>query len=117
MARESFAIITAENPFSAGELSPEENQALDAAFRERIAAEGWRSFALWGCDPESDHREQSHAVFIDQATAIKLGRELEQNAVFWVAEGDLVLLDSQGDDRSECLGPFSPRLTLRAPDF
>lgn len=82
LAHGPFHVLTAWNPLDA-RCSEAENRAADERMRVRIEALGrtpWRSV---GHDPDSPHHEEGWAVSgLDDASALRLGAEFDQHAIF-----------------------------------
>lgn len=108
-----FAIISAQNP--AGELqNPHVNLCLDKRF------EGWLQQAripfrsVTGASADFSFQEKSWIVFCDKAFALQLGRDLQQNAIYWVEQNKLYLVPVLFQQSEEYLGLFDSRVILLA---
>lgn len=89
----AFAIITAYAP--TGQIwSDEQNRLADGRLKIRLAQ--WPCWRITGQTPDGSHAEPGWAVECDQATALVIGREFKQDAIYWVSQDDLVILDSSG---------------------
>lgn len=103
-----FAILTACNP--GGRV---QGAAANAEAERRFVAELDRR-RLWhwpilGGSPDFSHKEESYAIETDAATAVELGRQFAQEAIFWV-EGDLLWLISCESDEREKIGAWRERI-------
>lgn len=81
---ETLHVITAWNP---GDLRParEENQSRNVELRADIEAMGLSVLSALGSDPNSEHSEESWAVFgLTDEQAIALGAKFDQVAVFQI---------------------------------
>nr|WP_243468251.1 DUF3293 domain-containing protein [Vibrio vulnificus] len=54
--------------------------------------------------------EESFAVEINLNYALNLAREFQQNAIYFVEQGELFLVSCLSDERKESLGPFDQRI-------
>lgn len=102
----SFAIITAWNPRSkltSHCLNRTNNQRL----QHRLKGYDW--IQLLAGDPEFIWTEESIAVEMDLSTALTIGREFEQNAIFYVQDGEL-WLHACFDMQAVNMGPFAERV-------
>lgn len=110
----TFAIVTACNP--GGQIMPlETNRVRDNILQREIAEQEWVSRSLYGCSPDFSHRERSWALIIERDEALSLAGRHQQNALFWVEQGELFLIPCllKGYEETH-LGRFCSRVTLRA---
>lgn len=88
----NFGVVTACNPF--GRLLPDvENQRRTEALRLRLAKLGVSVFPVAGGSRDATHLEPGFGVgglSLDQVR--ELGREFEQDAVFWAEAGRVLLV-------------------------
>ena len=85
----NFAIITAHNP--RGEiLDNEKNANLNRLLCQRL--QGTEHKSIIGCSLDLKHQEASFAVVCDKSQAIELARQFDQNAIYWVENGELWLI-------------------------
>jgi hypothetical protein len=110
----AFAIITAYAP--TGQIwSEEENRLADGRLKTRLAK--WPCWRITGQTPDGSHAEPGWAVGCDQAAALVIGKEFQQDAIYWVSQDDLIILDSAGNRTPARVGKFSPRyLQICSPD-
>ncbi|RYD60475.1 MAG: DUF3293 domain-containing protein [Verrucomicrobiaceae bacterium] len=94
---DSFAVVTAWNP-DGNVLSPEENELHGRDLSERLNTLGLVHFPVTGYDPASPHGEPGFGISCDSGTAISLGKEFSQIAIFVIRSG-MVHLVSCGDGR------------------
>jgi hypothetical protein len=97
---DSFWVITVCNP--GGVTIPgEENGVRTEAFRAQLLDHGLRHFPVMGYDPDSPHREPGFGVVCERAIALSFGRQWEQEAIFHVHQGEVILV-SCGETGEEC---------------
>lgn len=102
----AFAIITAYAP--TGQIwSEEQNLIADGRLKIRLAQ--WPCWRITGQTPDGSHAEPGWAVECDQATALAIGREFQQDAIYWVTRDDLIILDSSGSRPPAQVGKFHLR--------
>jgi hypothetical protein len=77
-----FAVVTAFDP-RGRDLSPAENEQRKRDLDRRLKKEGYKFASVDACSPDRSHCESSVAVVMPQDSAIELGRELGQVAIFW----------------------------------
>ncbi|RTR40714.1 DUF3293 domain-containing protein [Shewanella canadensis] len=118
----SFAIITAHNP-KGQILSASQNRLLDRRLQFEIQQLHRPYRAMIGASADRCHMEKSWAVSIDKASAIRLGCQFNQNAIYFVEHDKLqlipCLLSKTKQQEEVVIGPFSPRVRLvnELPDF
>jgi hypothetical protein len=83
---ESFGVVTAWNPEEKN-LPEAENALRSALLRVDLEPLGLRYFSVTGYDLESDHYEKGFGIVCEKEEVIRLGREWNQLAVFWVEAG------------------------------
>ena len=85
----AFAVITACNPLGQG-IDEEADKAATGCLRKAINRLGMKRHRITGLSADMKHREAGFAVWgCDLPAAIQLGREFAQNAIFWIEEGKL----------------------------
>jgi hypothetical protein len=90
-------VLTAWNP---GELRPEleANRDRNRRLLDRLRTQGVEVHPAIGASPDGDHHEESYAITgLDRTTAIDLGREFEQAAIFQLAKREQIVLGCDGD--------------------
>ena len=87
-----FWVITAWNP-DGNDASTAENKSRDQQLRQILEARGLRHFRVIGTSADENHGEPGWGIATDEDTAIELGREFSQEALFHV-QGDEVYLVS-----------------------
>lgn len=106
----AFAIVTACNPLGVV-LDEADNRQRDEALLASLHERGLRPLRAIGCSPDLSHREPGWAVPMGRAEAIALGREFDQDAVYWVSDDSLWLLSCPPRvEAAERLGGFEERL-------
>ena len=105
----SFAIITAYNP-QGQQCNLGYNHSQDNKLQADIDILGCVYRKLWGCSPALDYAEKSWMISTDKTTAIKLAEKYQQNALYWVEQGELLLLPCLLKMKSEeSIGAFDTR--------
>jgi len=117
----TFAIITAHNP-KGQLLSASQNRLLDRQLQFEIQQLHRPYRAMIGASVDRCHMEKSWAVSIDKASAIRLGCQFNQNAIYFVEHDNLQLIPcllSESERKEVEIGPFSSRVRLvnELPDF
>ncbi len=106
---ESFAVITACNPDGVP-ISADENVARTETFRNQLAECGHRFFPVTGFDPDSPHHEAGFGVVCEKSTALAFGRQWEQEAIFWVENGVVLLVSCSDSVEVVEIGAWSSRV-------
>ncbi|GGA87981.1 hypothetical protein GCM10011369_32610 [Neiella marina] len=105
-------IVTAHNPL--GRLcEPAANRLADNLLLAELEQRQHRFRRIIGCSPDLTHQEAGWFVFADLNEGIRLAKCFEQNAVYWVEQGELSLhpcLLTQ--HQNTALGQLSHRLWL-----
>ncbi|KFZ39018.1 hypothetical protein HR45_01055 [Shewanella mangrovi] len=101
----SFAIITASNPLGTI-LSTSQNRLRDKQLQRDIHQSGCAYRALVGASLDLQHMEKSWAIYMDQQTAYQLAHKYQQNAFYFVEEGNIQLLPCHCDAQPVQMGPF-----------
>ncbi|MCC5851954.1 MAG: DUF3293 domain-containing protein [Alkalimonas sp.] len=110
-ADSSFAIISAANP--AGNNTPSgfnlcRNMALAAALHQS----GVRYRKIIGASLDKRFQEPSWAVFCSKLEATSIAMAWQQNALYWIEQGELWLLPALMQQEKQALGSFQQRLIL-----
>ncbi len=108
-ALKQFAIVTAWNPNGKLALS-DDNFKSDKTLNDLLVQQQLPQYPIYGCSPDLTYREKSRAVEIDKATAVKIGKQFRQNAIFWVENDKLFLIPCLLQEKEECIGDFSSRI-------
>ncbi len=104
----NFAIISAQNPL--GDLKHRQlNLTLDCQFETRLNAENLPYRRLIGASPDLMFQEQSWAVMCDKAKAVDLALTFQQNAIYWVENGQLYLVPALFKNHEVHLGSYQSR--------
>ncbi|RYD43425.1 MAG: DUF3293 domain-containing protein [Verrucomicrobiaceae bacterium] len=102
---DSLSIVTAWNPD--GHVLPvEENEKRGRELSERLDTLGLLHFPVTGYDPASPHGEPGYGISCDIDTAISLGREFSQIAVFFIRSGTVHLVSCGACGEFEKLRPW-----------
>jgi hypothetical protein len=88
----TFAIITAHNPDGLTQSDPA-NQDADEALRLLITATGLPHFRITGMSRDEVHQEPGWGIACSKNVAIAWGKQCKQQAIFWVEQGELILID------------------------
>lgn len=103
---ERFAIISACSP-TGRKWKEARNQAADQRLRMRTRR--WRPHRLTGQSPDCEHTEPGWAIPCSKATAIKLGRAFQQDAIYWIQDGQVQVVDSSRNRPPQVVGSFHER--------
>lgn len=104
-----FSIITACNPNS--ELLDEhQNDKLMKRLCRELKELEFKT--LIGASPDFLHQEQSFAVKCSKQKAILLAKAFQQNAIFWVEDGELSIEPAVLQFDRIILGRFSDRIKM-----
>ena len=95
---ESFAIITACNPFSKSEREKDDKSSFDLS--EHLSTRGLNNQKVTGASRDLMHQEPSFAVWgISLEEALEVGRTFHQNAIFWIERGQIDVVSCTTNDR------------------
>ena len=106
-----FAIISAQNPAGIAE-HPYLNLRRDNELQALLNQQRLPYRSVIGSAPDLSFQEKSWIVLCDKPQAIKLARQFEQNAIYWVEQGELFLVPVLLAQQEECLGDFRQRLVV-----
>ncbi len=111
-----FAIITAFNPLG-NVISHSENLRRHHALQRRVSGLELQSAKITGCSPDFTHQEEGLAAVTDLDSAILIGSEFEQNAIYYVRQsimceqGQLLLVPCKLEKMGRVdLGSFAARV-------
>ncbi|MCU4675587.1 DUF3293 domain-containing protein [Catenovulum sp. 2E275] len=111
-----FAIITAYNPKGQA-CTLGFNRLQDKALQADITNFRTPYRRLWGCSPQLDYSEKSWAVSINKQQALTLATKYQQNALYWVEQGELFLIPCMlTSHNEENLGRFKSRCQYQITD-
>lgn len=105
---DEFAIITAHNPMDL-KLSDQENNFRNENLLKTLGQNAF--LKLSGSSPDQSHQEASYAFISDLPKAIRIGKEFQQRAIFYIKDGNLKLIECSTGQTQE-LGKFIERLSL-----
>lgn len=106
-----FAIISAQNPAGNTE-HPYLNLRRDNEFQACLNRYRMPYRSVIGSAPDLSFQEKSWIVLCDKPQAIELALQFEQNAIYWVEQGELFLVPVLMSYPEESLGDFHNRLVL-----
>lgn len=106
-----FAIISAQNPAGNTE-HPYLNLRRDNEFQACLNRCRMPYRSVIGSAPDLSFQEKSWIVVCDKSQAIELALQFEQNAIYWVEQGELFLVPVLLPQQEESLGDFYQRLVL-----
>ena len=89
---EKFGIITACNPKDQI-LSASENRARNLQLKKQIIQKMDLCGEIVGSSPDKAHQELSFVVKGSVKHLLQLGKDFEQNAIFWIEKDSLHLMD------------------------
>ena len=88
----NFALITASCPRHNRHATDEQNAQANAKLRATLEAQELRPFPVTGASPDFSHREEGWGFTgTTLETASKLCAEFDQDAYFWVENGEIFL--------------------------
>lgn len=101
-----FAIITACNPN--GELlNLQENKKLNNLLTQQINQ--YEFIEIVGASPDLTHQEASFAVKVSKDEAIRIAKQFQQNAIFWVEQGEVFIVSAGLCFQTREIGRFTKR--------
>ena len=107
---DNFWIITACDPYSAGDRTSDDRRMKQ--LRQELSRKKFWKNRITGISPDWKHREASFAVGgLEEDEVLEIGRRYGQNAVFRV-QGDRLSLIACEDGKTMNLGNFRERLRL-----
>src|SRR5690348_4961826 len=87
-----FVIVTAFNPEGASK-GAEQNHRFDSELTLHLQQTGLQFWRVNGGSPDFSHVEPGYAVETDLQTGLDIGKKFRQIAIFWIKEGNLILVD------------------------
>ena len=105
---DEFAIITAHNPMDL-KLSDQENNFRNENLLKTLGQNAF--LKLYGSSPDQSHQEASYAFISDLPKAIRIGKQFQQRAIFYIKDGNLKLIECSSGQTQE-LGKFIERISL-----
>ena len=106
---DTFAILTAFA--TTGEVwSEERNRDANAKLQRTLESISCWMIDATGYSPEDGHAEPGWAADIPLEIALQIGREFLQDAIFWVADGELFVVGCAAGSQPWSLGGFEARL-------
>jgi hypothetical protein len=95
---DSFAVISACDPFSKGERLHDDRSSSDLL--EHLSTRGFNHQKIIGASRDLLHQELSFAVWgVTLEKALEIGRIFHQNAIFWVDHGQVDVVSCTERDR------------------
>lgn len=105
-----FAVLTACNPCSSGERK--DDAAATVRLRKRLSRSGHKRYRITGSSPDWNHQEVSFAAWnLSLDEAMEIGREFQQNAIFWIDEGRIEVVSCENGER-KFVGMWGERFRL-----
>ena len=105
-----FAVLTACNPCSSGERK--DDASATVRLRKRLSRRGHKRYRITGSSPDWNHQEVSFAAWnLSLDEAMEIGREFQQNAIFWVHEGRIEVASCENGER-KFVGMWEERFRL-----
>ena len=108
-----FAVVSARNPGT--DLSADENELRHEALRRRLESARLEHAEVIGAAPDRSHSELSFAVRCDREQALELGGSQQQEAVFFVEAGRLLLLPCLDESPETNLAAWVERFETSPP--
>ncbi len=103
---DDFWVITAYNPDSK-DTDVNLNKQADEKLREEITTLGKTPFRVIGRSRDGSHAEPGWGAQFNETTAIELGRQFRQDAVFHFKAGEIWLVDCADGKRVALENPKS----------
>ncbi|WCE30202.1 DUF3293 domain-containing protein [Vibrio sp. SCSIO 43137] len=110
LTMDKFAIITACNPQSQP-TNDRENKRNNRLLEQDISAYRYQTLSVG--DSKKSWIEESFAVELSQNAAVELVKKYQQNAIYYVSEGQLYLVSCMGSEYSKLLGRFSEKVVYQ----
>ena len=104
-----FGIVTAGNPMGVT-VEASVNEGLDRDLGLSLLRRGIPHFRVTGGSRDMSHAEPGYGCAVDLERIVELGRQWNQEAVFWVQEDQLFLVSCTDSKHEEPLGSFRERL-------
>jgi len=109
---DAFGVVTACNP-DGKLLTKWENQVRTGRLEVALMEAGLALFPVTGYDEGSPHEEVGFGVVCGKEEIVRLGKEWDQEAVFWVEAGEVWLLSCAPAGEEFRLRPFQEMLWQR----
>jgi Protein of unknown function (DUF3293) len=103
-----FIIITACNPEGRNYPQPE-NDRYDAGLAAHLTQQALSFWRVNGGSKDFSHVEPGYAVETDFKNGLQLGRRFKQEAIFWVRQGKLFLVECATGAETP-MGTFESRI-------
>ena len=104
-----FGIVTACNPMGVT-MDASVNEGMDRDLRQSLLDQGIQHFRVTGGSRDMSHAEPGYGCAVDLKRIVELGRQWNQEAVFWVQGDQLFLVSCDESKHEEPLGSFRKRL-------
>lgn len=104
----AFAIITACDP-NGVTADAESNAVRDGRLASLLKERSLRHWRATGGSPDFTHAEPGYAVEVSIQGALQIGRLFEQEAVFWIEDDELILVDCR-TEATQRLGSWRNRI-------
>ena len=95
---DAFWVVTAHNP-NGKSAAPGDNILADAQLHEELKELKITSFRVTGLSPDESHAEPGWGFACEEATALRLGRQFQQEAIFHFQEELIELVCCENGDR------------------
>lgn len=108
-APRTFGIVTAYHPGSRN-APAEDNEKADAELESLLAKEKRARFRVTGRSRDGSHREPGYGIAAASPEEIRpLSRRFRQEAFFWVEDGEVFVINTDGARRHR-VGSWEQRL-------
>ena len=105
-----FGIVTAYNADSLI-LEPDVNERADAELKLFLVAAGLPHFRVTGGSRDGSHREPGYGIVADSPETVRpISRRFRQEAFFWVENGTVFVINTEGARRHRA-AEWAERLT------
>ncbi len=104
-----FGVVTACNPMGVT-VEASANEELDRDLGLSLLGQGVPHFRVTGGSRDMSHAEPGYGCVVDRGRIVELGRQWNQEAVFWVRGDRLFLVFCDRPEHDIPLGSFRERV-------
>jgi hypothetical protein len=103
-----YAIVTACNP-DGQDVDDATNRKATHALEETIDERGVRYGPMTGGSVDGGHQEFGYLVECDLTSALKLGADYKQEAIFWIEDGNLFVVNCPDGSNKQFVDTWEAR--------
>ena len=103
-----FAVITPCNP-DGERVAAGKNLSLVRKLKAELESNEFRHWPVTGYSPDMQHSEPGFGIESDLDASIDLGRRFRQEAIYWICDGQLFVVDCSDCQRA-FVGDWKSRL-------